>query len=131
GIPELRGKYALLPTGIVDSYIQRIQELLASGSLHISIREGRLCRENISDSSPEEVRNLLFSYRPDSIEVTLLWLSDRYGIVISFTDFVRYYDDLWFPSRDDLWITNESFDWLIELNHEETLTLFQQDRDYF
>src|SRR5437870_4909315 len=60
--------------------------------------------DDISNSSPSEIRNLLLSHlNLANPHVTLTWPADRCSIVISYADFVRHYDDLWFPSRDDLW----------------------------
>ena len=111
----LQRPYSMLPPATVDLVIRSTSELLTTGF--------RQVQQDISDSSAEQVRRLLLSYQAPDSSVVLVWPADRFGVVILYSDFVAHYDDLWYPSRDDLWVTNYSFGWVIEISHEEVLTL--------
>ena len=54
-----------------------------------------------------------------------VWPWNREAIEVAARDFIQHYDDLWYPSSDDVWITNDRTDWLIELNHEEMARLWK------
>lgn len=55
--------------------------------------------------------------------VVLLWPSDRVGAHIRYDEFAKNYDELWFPSTDDVWLLDPASDWILELDHEELFTL--------
>jgi hypothetical protein len=48
---------------------------------------------------------------------------------MQYADFVACYDDLWHPASTDVWITNKAVDWLVELDHEESLTVLHEDSE--
>lgn len=48
---------------------------------------------------------------------------------MAFRAFVHHYDDLWYPARDDLWVTDLAMAWFLELNHEEVLTFVRSDTE--
>ncbi len=78
---------------------------------------------NIEYAEPDEVKEFLFSLEvPNDEAVWLIWLVDGAGISILFRDVVQYYDDLWYPSSDDVWVVEESLSWLLEFDHEEFIT---------
>lgn len=58
----------------------------------------------IGQSEPDEVRERLRSLGiADEALVTTLWVSTRHAAVRTFGDLVRWYDDWWYPSSDDVW----------------------------
>jgi hypothetical protein len=79
-------------------------------------------RLNIYERSPEEVRAFLASLPVREEWVQAVWPSENAGVRMRYVDFVRYYNSLWYPSRDDVWLTSEDRGWFIELDHEEILT---------
>jgi hypothetical protein len=81
---------------------------------------------NIWPLKGDEVKALLNSYVADDQEcVYVLWLWLRCGVSMGFASFAANYDDLWYPSRDDVWVANTSLTWCIEITHEEELLLFR------
>lgn len=36
---------------------------------------------------------------------------------MKFTDFVKYFDDLWYPGADDIFIYDDTFDWVLLVEH--------------
>src|SRR5438552_13826739 len=89
--------FSLLREDNLISAIEHIRQLLASRTAQTTA--------DISDMDSWEIRSLLLSYAPPNQHTTLIWPADRLGIVTEFSTFVEHCDDLWFPSRDDLWIT--------------------------
>ena len=87
---------------------------------------------DISEDDPEDVRSYLLSLGiPADERVTAVWLSTRAGIALRFADLVRHYDDLWFPSRDDLWVTNQAMSWFVGIDHEELVTVLTPLQPWF
>jgi len=84
----------------------------------------------ISDSSPSDVRRVLESTGlVNAGRVTVVWPFDGFAATSDGVDVVRFYDDLWYPSRDDVLIVLPSHDMFVEFNHEEVLIVgCHQDR---
>lgn len=76
---------------------------------------------------PEEVRSWLKTLPIQSEIVNVYWVSCNEGMIIPFSEFIRFYDDLWFPSSDDVWITTDAHIWLVELSHEEIISYWVVD----
>jgi hypothetical protein len=57
--------------------------------------------------------------------VLVLWPHYRAGIQVAYGVFSDYYDDLWFPSADDLWVVGSMRSWLLQLDHEESFAYFE------
>ena len=85
---------------------------------------------DISNATGEQVRGIFYQNAPLSIdtEVYVVWPSDSVAIKLSYAFFVEQYENLWLPSRNDVWITVETCDWLIEISHEEILTVQTPDK---
>jgi hypothetical protein len=114
-LPALQEHCSPMTDAILGEIKNQIRHLLNSNPTCV--------KEDISDLDTQEVRSLLLSKRKGVEEVFMVWPSERYGARTNYGTFVKHYDDLWYPSMDDLWVTNTTVDWVIELNHEETLTL--------
>jgi len=56
---------------------------------------------------------------------TGVWPWDRVGCELDSHEFVQHYDDLWYPSSDDMWIGWKGSELLIQLNHEEVAELWE------
>lgn len=61
----------------------------------------------------------------DAIGVFVLWPHYTAGIEMNYRDFNDHYDDLWFPSADDVWVIDKGKSWLLQLDHEEMFSLFE------
>jgi hypothetical protein len=121
---ELQTKYEFLKTAQVQEIYNEINSRFRSkkGKLkpHLHPLSDRV---NIEEMDPSEVRQFLLSLKVAHDEIVwLIWCSDETGISITFRDFVQYYDDLWYPSSDDIWVTEKSLSWLLEFDHEEIVT---------
>jgi len=79
---------------------------------------------NIGDIEADQVRALLRDslVGPQS-EVLVIWASENESALMRFEDVVNFYDDLWYPSRDDIWILASSPLVLIDIDHEEMLSI--------
>src|SRR5258706_11424678 len=75
----------------------------------------------ISEMTGDQVRALLSDFPIEDEWVELVWPYENEGARMRYVDVVRYYDDLWFPSRDNLWITSERRTWLLAIDHEEAV----------
>ena len=79
---------------------------------------------DISSAATEQVRRMLESTGlGQSRVVRAIWPFDQFVAEISGKDVVACYDDLWYPSRDNLLIINDAGNLIVELNHEEILTV--------
>jgi hypothetical protein len=81
--------------------------------------EAGITQLNISALSPEQVRAFLTNLPIPEEWVRVVWPYERKGVRMRYLDFVRHYDSLWYPSRDDVWLTSEQQGWFLELDHEE------------
>lgn len=114
--------YAPLTPEEVDSVIAHGREQLRRIAVTPARPSQAIVRADIARASPDQVRAVLFGLPIGDDWVEVVWPYERAGVRMRFRDFVRYYDDLWYPSSDDLLITNGTKTWLLEVNHEETVT---------
>jgi hypothetical protein len=59
--------------------------------------------------------------------VVVFWRSFRCGVQMAFKDFALHFDDLWYPASDDVWVSSNAHDWLLDLGHEETFVFRGED----
>ncbi|MGE0870225.1 MAG: hypothetical protein AB7P03_16795 [Kofleriaceae bacterium] len=114
-IAALTGKYAELSDEEVAAISRRV-------------RGGR-CIEcyALDELDPDHVRAVLRnSGLADDQLVSIVWASDRFGISLRFDLFVAWFDDLWFPSSDDVIIAVDGRLRLL-LDHEEQLSVMDSD----
>jgi hypothetical protein len=83
--------------------------------------------KSIQDVSDDETRNML-SKLPILLDaqVNLVWASQGAGIIIPYLTFIKYFDDLWYPGSDDIWIYEDGMEWILEISHEEKITFYIQ-----
>ena len=87
----------------------------------------RVVERDFSDvTDPIEAKSWFYSLDLAERDVTVYWIASREGMQIGLNDFIQHYDDLWYPSSDDVWVTNEKQEWLLELNHEEVFALYRK-----
>ncbi len=104
------------------------------GAVHSVVERSRARRQatlDAEDSEPEEVRAWLSGVGvPPDAEVIVLWPFDRVGTRMAYQSFVDNYDDLWYPSSDDVVVYRETGDELnvIVLDHEEELAFASLSR---
>jgi hypothetical protein len=78
---------------------------------------------DISAHSAEAVRGILSRYLAPGIEVGVLWMADNTGAYVNSSVLIANFDDFWYPSSDDVWITDDNLSLLVEFDHEEVLTI--------
>ena len=114
-IPEYT--YSVVPQATVALVTTKASALLRQGQPYISV--------DISDMEAEEVRTLLSSLQATDERVYVIWPPEQIGIILVYHHLIKYYDELWYPARDDLWVTDDGFNWLLEISHEEILTFIK------
>ncbi len=77
---------------------------------------------DIADLEPAGVQAMLARLPVEEEWVDVIWPYERAGVEMRYADFVRHYDELWFPSSDDVLVMTDRRDWVLELDHEETVT---------
>jgi len=80
---------------------------------------------SVESLEPDEARSALSAQKQGDVQMFVIWPADTMGFKLYYADFVRYFDDLWRPSSDDIWVVTSDFKWLLELDHEETVTVFE------
>ncbi|HYO54672.1 hypothetical protein [Archangium sp.] len=86
-------------------------------------------RRDVRDDAPSGVREWLTGLPIGPAEpIIVLWSDSRSGIRATYGGVVAAYDELWYPSSDDVWIRATSGDWLLELCHEEVFRFFKRER---
>lgn len=81
-----------------------------------------------ANMEPAEVRSWLSSLGLDRQEVEIVWLNDRDGARMGIDLFIMHYDELWYPSSDDIMISNATLSWILTIDHEEMFTLWKKKR---
>jgi hypothetical protein len=76
------------------------------------------------DVEPSAIADWLRAQRLPEEPVKVFWSSCREGISIALKDFVTFFDELWFPSSDDILVESESKVFVIAIDHEEQVRLF-------
>jgi hypothetical protein len=117
-VPSLKESARMLEEPEVESFLGRVEETRSRG------RVSQIC--DVADFDRQDVQQLLRGWGLQSAERCIaLWPWDRAGLELPSETFVQYYDELWYPSRDDVWISDGESDTLIELNHEELVRLWR------
>lgn len=64
--------------------------------------------------------NELFKYLKLKIPVTIYVNWDNFKTIdmFGFTDFDKYFDDIWYPVADDIELFDDSLDWFISIEHD-------------
>ena len=113
--------HSLISKENVISEVQNIRRLLLPNTGVMK----KVSKKDFSGSDRSEIIDWLQKRRKDlEPRVYIYWLSDQEGVEMGFDDFVSHFDDLWYPSADDVWITNQERTAVVELNHEEIFSLY-------
>lgn len=119
-VDSLKGKYALLSTAEAEISINEIITLIIyENPIILKTQE-----VDFSDATKEEVLSWLKNLPISKKIVHLYWVSPREGIKLNFDDFAANYDELWYPSTDDVLVVDIDKRWIIVLNHEEIFSLY-------
>ncbi len=118
---HIGGTYEIVPDEIVRSLSDKLKD-----DLYLAPRKALTKTINGADLSPQEIRDFLGDLPIDPNLVTMLiWPSYQSGIFLPFHLFADNYDELWYPASDDVWITDQNMNWVLEVDHEENFTFFQ------
>lgn len=119
-VDSLKGKYALLLTAKAEISINEIINLIIyENPIILKTQE-----VDFSDTTKEKVLSWLKNLPISKKIVYLYWVSPREGIKLNFDDFAANYDELWYPSTDDVLVVDIDRRWIIVLNHEEIFSLY-------
>jgi hypothetical protein len=124
-IEGLVGKYRVLTENDVTTAIgidigQIPQGAAPDGRLIAQLDATHLLDEPVRDW----LRTLDISGR-----VTVVWLFEREGIEIDYTEFATYHDDLWYPGSDDVWVIAHDGSRVVQMDHEELFYFYERDSD--
>lgn len=82
---------------------------------------------DISSMDTEVVKQMLLAINVPNSDVYVLWFGDNIGIKIPFHIFCNFYDDLWYPSSDDILVCDTKKIFIIEVSHEESVSFWKLD----
>ena len=110
----------LISRKIIVNDITKIRNILQSQNYQI------IFYKSFENERSGKVRKILsqFPLLPES-QVKVYWDATRDGILITYKLFIKYYDDLWYPSSDDVWIFDDGLEWLLEISHEEEIAFYK------
>ncbi len=121
----LVGKYTLVSRSQASVITDQIQRIRTAQEQGVERGPAYSRREAVGDLDLEQLRAVLRSLHPGKAIVIVVWPADRIAAQMQYADFVACYDDLWHPASIDVWITDAAVDWLVELDHEKTLTVIK------
>jgi hypothetical protein len=101
----------------LPSYIERIKKDFKNNKIEI-IQE-----IDISDLDQLEIQTFLRSLPFGNDKILVIWVFESFGIQLPFNLFCKYFDELWFPGSDDIWICDTQYLYCLEISHEEKITL--------
>jgi hypothetical protein len=78
-----------------------------------------------SDNSLEEMAQWLSGLGLNESTVRVVWPQESAGLLMPYALFLECFDELWFPSADDVVVITEAGDRLLEISHEEVFQLFK------
>ena len=99
---------------IVKSMLDEIDRILSINS--------PLKTANISLMDRNSIVELLLNFDSSNSEVYFFGLSYNIGLKLPYHVFCNYYDDLWYPSSDDVLIYDTNNAFCVEISHEEIVT---------
>ena len=73
------------------------------------------------ESKPKIIRKLLALGFPLDARFHAVWSDAEDGVSVRAGLAFEHYDDLWYPSKEDLWLVLEDRSGVIEFHHEEKL----------
>lgn len=72
---------------------------------------------DIDDKQNFNIKNILNDIGIEKKEVLINWFRFDNIDRMALDDLSRYFDDIWFPSADDIEIFDESCSWILSVNH--------------
>jgi len=85
----------------------------------------RVAHIDIADMEEIAVQRWLYSLDLKCETANVYWVAHKKGIRIRLDVFFQHYSDLWYPSADDVIVTDEELSWLLEMHHEEIFSLWR------
>lgn len=116
-IDNLKEKYIILERTEVIRDIDFLRNIIKSKTILQS-------ENDFSDSTREEIIEWFYKLSIADNLVKIYWHSISEGISTEFETFVGNFDEIWYPSSDDVWITGNTKSWLIQIDHEEKFSFF-------
>jgi hypothetical protein len=121
-VTALRGRVASVPEHSVKDTLREIRRRLPGGEApSLSL----VSAFDASDAEKPEILAWFDSLKLPADTVQVYWPYDAEGVSMALKDFFQTYDDLWFPSADDVWVIGPGGRYLLELHHEERFSLWE------
>jgi|SRR5689334_1969634 len=117
-IPELQGVARLLSEPELKAFVQRIKRMSSLGAVSEMF--------DFAGLDPSELQARLRRWGLGAERTCFaVWPRDAAGCEVDSNLFIRFYDDLWYPASDDVWVAHNNSGWMIEVNHEEVARLWR------
>jgi hypothetical protein len=101
--------------------LQELRQLLTELD---SRREGEVRGFDASDAVPSEISDWIAAQGLGDSIVTVFWPYDGEAALMNTKDVIKNLDDLWYPSSDDLVVLSKSNHFLLDIDHEERVSLY-------
>lgn len=92
---------------------------------HVQSTSSPINAVDISFMERDSIVFLLQSFDANNSDVYILWCSNNVGIKIPYHFFCKFYDDLWYPSSDDVWVYDTQNKFCLEISHEEIVMFWR------
>jgi hypothetical protein len=120
-IPGLSERYQMLSKDQASGQI-RIMRLLLR--VLDSSRSNEVRHFDATGALPSEIGDWLVAQEIENEQVAVYWLYDNAAALMMMHDFIKYFDDLWYPSSDDVVVLPMSNQYVLYVDHEEHVYLY-------
>ncbi|GHT12379.1 hypothetical protein FACS1894170_07140 [Planctomycetales bacterium] len=99
--------------------------VLCYGKSNFFLEKGSIIKKtDISFLSENEIQELLYSFPFLNEKVSMVWAYEKCGVRLPYEVFCDFFDRLWYPSSDDIWIFDSVYKHYLEISHEEIIILY-------
>jgi len=121
-IPGLSERFEILPKSQVRADLRALRSLLADldARSHGEVRhfDGR-------DADLQAMSHWLAAQDLDNEPAIVYWPYDHEAAIMNINDFIKNFDDLWYPSADDVIVLPDSGTHVLFIDHEEYMNLYE------
>ena len=122
---ELRSSYRVMGSSEVAEFYSRVKGCLAKITCLNGHGPSDFLRLDISASKESEIIKHLKAFGLASCpELSCIWLRQNQGITLAGNLVAEHFYDIWYPSSDDLVVSDREFSFLTYVDHEEWICHF-------
>jgi hypothetical protein len=81
---------------------------------------------DISLFGKSEIQSFLQTLPFKNESIIALWFFESFGVQMPRDIFYKYFDELWYPSSDDIWVFDLQEEYYLEISHEEKIILYKK-----